>query len=93
MSLVLNASKLSPAMSNLSLLWRIFLLHVDVAASQNLGLWFISIRRSATRGLSDDVAFLVDEFEVVAAEEVGNGGELRSVAGGVVVELEEGNSE
>lgn len=92
-SLVLRASKFPPTMSTPGLLWRIFLPHADVAASQDLGLGLVTIRRPTTRSLSHDLTVLVDELEVVAAEEMGYGGELRPVAGRVVVELEEGDGQ
>lgn len=67
----------------------ILCLHIDVVTTgQDLRLWDV-ISRSSARRHGHDLAILVDELEVVAAQEVGDGRELGSVSGGVVVKLEE----
>lgn len=50
-------------------------------------------RLLCARGHGADVAVLVDELEVVARQQVGDGGELGPVPGRVVVEFEEGDGE
>lgn len=85
MSLVLKTFKSPPTRSTPCLLWRIFLPHVNVTPSEDSSLGFVAIRRSAARSLSHDFAILVNKFEIVAAEQVGYGGKLRPIAGGVVV--------
>lgn len=91
--LALKGSKLSPTRSTTGLLCGVFLFHIDVSTGQNSGPWDVPIRCSASRSLGHDRAVLVDELEVVTAKQMGYGGKLRSVAGGIVVELEEGDSQ
>lgn len=69
-------------------------LHVDVvAARQDLGLGHVPIARARTRRDRHYLAVLVDKLKVVAAEQVGDGGQLGAVSLRVFVELEERHRE
>ena len=48
-------------------------LHIHIIASQNLGRGDIAVRWPSARSESNDGSVLVDELEVVPAEEVGDG--------------------
>ena len=62
------------------------------AAREHLGLGPVAVGAGAGRG-GHDLAVLVDELEVVPAQEVRYGGQLGAVPGGVVVEFEQGHGE
>lgn len=70
-------------------------LHVNiVAASQDLGLGNVAIAaRGGARGLSHHPPILIDKLEVVAAQQMGDRRQLRTVSLRVFVELKERDGE
>lgn len=66
----------------------IFLNHIRIVASQDLGLGHISVGGTCARGCGNNISILIDKLKVVSAEKVWNGRQLRSVSSGVVVEFE-----
>jgi hypothetical protein len=71
-----------------ALLAAIFVFHIHIVASEHLGLWTGTSRRSRARCMSNHLAVLVHKLKVVPAQEMGDRRELRPVARSVVVELE-----
>lgn len=62
-------------------------------ASEEFDPWDLVVRQRRSRSHSDHVVILIDEFEVIPREKVRDRRKLGAVAGGVVVQLEEGNCE
>jgi hypothetical protein len=69
------------------------LLYRLIAACKHLRPWHTALVRVASRGYGRDLAILINEFEVVAGEQMGNGRKLRTVTLSVVVEFEQWYSE
>lgn len=71
----------------------VLFLHLRISACQDLGLWHVPFGSTCAGRSRHHLALLVYEFEVVPAQKVGDGGELRSVACSVIVELKERDGE
>src|SRR5699024_10882825 len=88
-----TGSNRSSLLSVSSILYFVVASHPGILAGKNLGLGDLVLRQRSSGGDSDNIVILIDEFEVVAREKVRDGGELGSVASGVVVQLKQRHGE